>query len=198
VYNSFGPGMTITPTGITGTLTIGPPGTTNFLGAPFSPSSTVDLTSLTANLAAGLDSVFPLTTTSAITFSLWSGTSSDPATELESWGLTVDELANNYTLTSVKHPELIAGDVYWAIADYTNGVNNSNFLGWGLNPGATTLGLWQSDTSATTLSLVTFDAPNQPALEVQGTPAIVPEPSMFLFMSLGLLGVFVKRLRKID
>ncbi len=59
VYNSFGPGMTITPMGITGTFTIGPPGTSNFLGAPFSPSSTVDLTSLTANLAAGLDLRLP-------------------------------------------------------------------------------------------------------------------------------------------
>lgn len=55
VYNSFGPGMTITPIGITGTFTIGPPGTSNFLGAPFSPSSTVDLTSLTGNWAGGLD-----------------------------------------------------------------------------------------------------------------------------------------------
>jgi len=193
VYNSFGPGMTITPMGITGTFTIGPPGTSNFLGAPFSPSSTVDLTSLTANLAAGLDSVFPLTTTSPITVSLWSGTSSEPTTKLESWALTVDELATNYTLTSLVHPELVAGNTYWAVADYTNGVDNNNFLGWGLNTSATTLGLWQSDTSATTLGLVGSDL--NPALEVQGTPAAIPEPSMFLFGSIGLLGVLMKRWR---
>jgi hypothetical protein len=194
VYNSFGPGMTITPIGITGTFTIGPPGTTNFLAAPFSPSSTVDLTSLTGNWAAGLDSVFPLTTTSPITISLWSGTSSEPATKLESWALTVDELATNYTLTSPTHPELVAGDTYWAVADYTNGVDNQNFLGWGVNTAATTLGLWQSDTSATTVNLVSFDNP-QPALEVQGTPATIPEPSMFVFMSLATMCVLLKRRR---
>jgi len=192
VYNSFGPGLTITPIGITGTFTIGPPGTTNYMGAPFSPSSTVDLTSLTGNWAGGLNSVFPLTTTSPITISLWSGSSSDPTTKLESWALTVNELATNYTLTSLTHPELVTGDTYWVVEDYTNGVDNQNFLGWGVNTAATTLGLWQSDTSATSLGLVTFNSP-QPALEVQGTPAAVPEPSMFLLMSAGILCVLIKR-----
>jgi hypothetical protein len=192
VYNSFGPGMTITPIGITGTFTIGPPGTTNYMGAPFSPSSTVDLTSLTGNWAGGLNSVFPLTTTSPITISLWSGSSSDPATKLESWALTVDELATNYTLTSTTKPLLVAGDTYWVVEDYTNGVDNNNFLGWGVNTAATTLGLWQSDTSATSLGLVTFENP-QPALEVQGIPAVIPEPSTFLFMFVSFLCILTKR-----
>jgi len=195
VYNSFGPGMTITPVGDTGTFTIGPPGTTNYLGAPFSPSSTVDLTSLTGNWAAGLNAEFPLTTTSPITISIWSGSSSDPSTELESWALTVDELANNYTLTSTTGPKLVAGDTYWVVADYTDGVDSNNFLGWGTNSAATTLGLWQSDTSATTLGLVSFENP-QPALEVQGTPAAVPEPSTLLAICAGCLCVWMKRRRE--
>lgn len=195
VYNSFGSGMSITPIGITGTYTIGPPGTSNYLGAPFSPSSTVDLTSLTGNWAGGLNSVFPLTTTSPITISLWSGSSSDPATELESWALTVDELANNYTLTSTTMPKLVAGDTYWVVEDYTDGVDNSNFLGWGVNTAASTLGLWQSDTSATSLGLATYLDP-QPALEVQGTPATVPEPSALILMGLGFLGVLMKSVRQ--
>ena len=192
VYNSFGPGMTITTEGDTGTYTIGPPGTSNYFGAPFSPSSTVDLASLTGNWAAGLNAMFPLTTTSPITISIWSGSSSDPTTELESWALTVDELATNYTLTSTTSPELISGNTYWVVADYTDGVDNNNFLGWGVNSAATTLGLGQSDTSATTLGLVDFENP-QPALEVQGTPATVPEPSALLFLSVGFLSVWIKR-----
>jgi len=190
VYNSFGPGMTITPIGITGTFTIGPPGTSNFLSAPFSPSSTVDLTSLTGNWAGGLDSVFPLTTTSPITVSLWSGSNSEPITELQSWALTVDELATNYTLTSAVTTNLVAGNTYWVVADYTNGVDSENFLGWGSNPGATTGGLWQSDISATSLALVSGP---QPALEVQGTLTATPEPSAFLLVSVGTLGLLITR-----
>ena len=195
VYNSFGPGMTITPLGDTGTFTIGPPGTSNYLGAPFAPSSTVDLTSLTGNWAAALtaaENTFPLTHPVPITISIWSGSSSDPVTELESWGLTVDQTATNYTLSSTTMPELVAGDTYWVLADYTGAEAGDNFLGWGTNSAATTLGLWQSDTSATTLGLVSIDHP-QPALEVQGTPAVIPEPSMLLFMSVGFLCVLIKR-----
>jgi len=190
VYNSFGPGFTITPEGITGGFTIGPPGTTEFFGAPFSPTSAVDLTSFTASLDAGLNVMFPLTTTSLITVSVWSGSSSEPSTKLESWPLTVNELATNYTLTSVTHPLLIPGDTYWVVEGYTNGVDNNNALGWGVNTAATTLGLWESETSPTSLAL--FRGP-QPALEVQGTPAAVPEPSALLFLAVGFLCVFVKR-----
>lgn len=195
VYNSFGSGMTITPEGDTGTYTIGPSGTSNYLGAPFSPSSTVDLTSLTGNWAAGLNAMFPLTITSPITISIWSGSSSDPTTELESWPLTVDESATNYTLDSTNNPKLIAGDTYWVVADYTDGVDNNNFLGWGVNSAATTLGLWQSDTSALTLGLAGFENP-QPALEVQGTPATVPEPSTLIFLSVGFLSVCTRARRE--
>jgi hypothetical protein len=192
VYNSFGPGMTITPEGDTGTYTIGPPGTSNYIGAPFSPGSSVDLTSLTGNWAAGLNAMFPLTTTSPITISIWSGSSTDPTTKLESWALTVDELANNYTLTATSSPELISGNTYWVVADYTSGVDNNNFLGWGVSSAATTLGLWQSDTSATTLGLEGFENP-QPALEVQGTPTVAPEPSTLLFLCTGCLCLWMKR-----
>jgi hypothetical protein len=195
VYNSFGPGFTITPLGDTGTFAIGPPGTSNYLGAPFSPSSTVDLTSLTGNWAAALtaaEDTFPLTNPVPITISIWSGSSTEPSTELESWALTVDQTATNYTLSSTTRPELVAGDTYWVLADYTDAQAANNFLGWGVNSAATTLGLWQSDTSATSLSLVSFENP-QPALEVQGTPAVVPEPSTLVFLSAGFLSLWLKR-----
>jgi PEP-CTERM motif len=162
-------------------------------GAPFSPSSTVDFTSLTGNWAAGLNAQFPLTTTSPITVSLWPNASGEPNTELESWSLTVDELATNYTLTSTTSPLLVAGDTYWVLADYTNAVSGNNFLGWGVNSAATTLGLWFSDSSATTLGLVSFDNP-QPALEVQGTA--VPEPSALMLLCVGFVCVLVKSIRQ--
>ena len=195
VYNSFGPGLTITPEGDTGTFTVGPPGTTNYMGAPFVPITTVDLTSLTGNWAAGLNAEFPLTTTSGITISIWSGSSSEPGTELESWSLTVDEEANNYTVTSTTNPKLIAGDTYWVLEGYTDGVDNNNFLGWGLYSGATTLGLWESDISPTTLAVFTG---TEPALEVRGTPAAatVPEPSALLLMTAGALCVFARSIRR--
>ena len=63
VYNSFGPGMTVSPLYPFG-FSFGPPGTANYLGAPFSPSATVDLTSLTGSWGAGLnemDSIAPFT-----------------------------------------------------------------------------------------------------------------------------------------
>jgi hypothetical protein len=194
VYNSFGPGMTITPIGDTGDFTIGPPGTDQYFGAPFSPSETVDLTSLTGNWVAGLneeDSTFPLTHPAPITISIWSGTTSEPATELESWSLTVDQTAANYTLTSTTGPELVAGGTYWVLADYTGAQAGWNFLGWGSNSAASTLGLWESETTATTLGLVGYGV--QPALEVQGTLAATPEPSGFALAGLSLLCVVIKR-----
>lgn len=172
VYNSFGPGMKITPVGSTGTYTIGPPGTSNYLSAPFSPSSTVKLTSLTGNWAAALsaaENTFPLNHPCSITISIWSGSRSEPGAKLESWTLTVDQKATNYTLTSITRPELVAGHTYWVLADYAGAQAGKNFLGWGINSAATTLGLWKSETSATSLSLETFEKP-QPALEVKGTP----------------------------
>jgi hypothetical protein len=194
VYNSFGSGMSITPIGDTGTYTIGPPGTAQYFGAPFLPSATVDLTSLTGNWAAALtaaENTFPLTHPVPITISIWSGSSSEPSTELESWALTVDQTATNYTLSSTTSPELVAGDPYWVLADYTGAEAGENFLGWGTNSAATTLGLWESETSATSLGLVTFLDP-QPALEVQGTPAVVPEPSTFLLTGICFLGILRK------
>jgi hypothetical protein len=170
VYDSFGPGMKITPVGSTGTYTIGPPGTLNYLAAPFTPSSTVKLTSLTGNWAAALtaaENKFPLNHPCSITISIWSGSRSEPGTKLESWTLTVNQTATNYTLTSITGPELVAGHTYWVLADYTGAQAGNNFLGWGTNSAATTLGLWKSETSATTLSLETFEKP-QPALEVKG------------------------------
>jgi hypothetical protein len=170
VYNSFGPGMKITPVGSTGTYTIGPPGASNYLGAPFSPSSTVKLTSLTGNWAAALtaaENTFPLNHPCSITISIWSGSRSEPGAKLESWTLTVDQKATNYTLTAITHPELVAGHTYWVLADYTGAQAGKNFLGWGINSAATTQGLWNSETSATSLILVTFEKP-QPALEVKG------------------------------
>jgi hypothetical protein len=199
VYNSFGPGMTITPLGDTGDFTIGPPGTAEYFGAPFSPSSTVDLTSLTGNWAAALtaaEDTFPLTHPVPITISIWSGTSAEPSTELESWTLTVDQTGTNYTLSSTTSPELVAGDTYWVLADYTGAEAGDNFLGWGTNSAATTLGLWDSETSATSLSLAHFESVNlEPVLEVQGTPAVaaVPEPSTLLFICAGCLCGWMKR-----
>jgi len=194
VYNSFGAGMSITPIGDTGTFTIGPPGTSEYFGAPFLPSATVDLTSLTGNWAAALtaaENMFPLTHPVPITISIWSGSSSDPVTELESWALTVDQTATNYTLSSTTNPELVAGNTYWVLADYTGAEAANNFLGWGTNSAATTLGLWESETSATSLNLETFLNP-QPALEVQGTPVATPEPSTLLLTGMCFLGVVTR------
>jgi hypothetical protein len=193
VYDSFGPGLTITPMGDTGGYTIGPPGTTMYMGAPFSPSSTVDITSLTGSWEAGLNAAFPLTITSPITVSLWSGSTSEPVTQLESWNLTVDEMATNYTLTSTTHPLLVPGITYWVVEDYTNGVAANNFLGWGLNTAAKTLGLGESETSATTLFLSTDE---NPALEVVGTA--VPESGTLLLIGSGIfMVVFRKRLKSL-
>jgi hypothetical protein len=194
VYNSFGPGFTITPLGDTGTFTIGPPGTSEYFGAPFLPSATVDLTSLTGNWAAALtaaENTFPLTHPVPITISIWSGSSSEPSTELESWALTVDQTATNYTLSSTTNPELVAGDTYWVLADYTGAEAANNFLGWGTNSAATTLGLWDSETSATSLNLETFLDP-QPALEVQGTLVATPEPSTLLLTGMCFLGILTR------
>ena len=171
VYNSFAPGLKITPIGSIGTYTLGVPGTTNYLGAPFSPSAPVKLTSLTGNWAAALtaaENTFPLKHPCSITISLWSGSRSEPGAKLESWTLTVNQTATNYTLTSTTHPELLTGHTYWVLADYTGAQAGNNFLGWGANSAATTLGLWMSETSATSLRLETFNQP-QPALEVIGT-----------------------------
>jgi len=198
VYNSFGPGMTITPMGDTGTYTLGPPGTVNYFGAPFSPSATVDLTSLTGNWAAALtyaEDQFPLTNPAPITISVWTDSGGEPGTELESWALTVDQMATNYTLTTSSGPLLVAGDEYWVLADYTGAEAGDNFLGWALYSGGSSLGLWASDISATTMVLYTS---GDPVLEVQGTPAVVPEPSMLLVLSVGFLVVLIKRRMTLD
>jgi hypothetical protein len=193
VYNSFGPGMTITPLpNPTDGYFIGPPTTVQYFGAPFIPSATVDLTSLTGSWGAALNDVASLTNKDApITVSLWSGSSSGPASELESWALTVSLVVSNYTLTSTMSPELVAGDTYWVLAGYTGAVPGENDMVWGINSAATTLGMWDSLESATTLEVI-LDNTAQPALEVQGTPTTVAEPSTFLLTGIGFLSIMMK------
>jgi hypothetical protein len=193
VYNSFGPAMTITPLpNIPGGYFVGIPGTAQFFGAPFSPSATVDLTSLTGSWAAGLnamDSIAPFTHPAPITISIWSGSSTgELSTELESWALTVDQLSTNYTLTSTTSPELVAGDTYWVLAGYTGAEGGENFMDWGVNTATTSLGLWEL-AGATNLDLLTSDSP---ALEVQGTPTTVPEPSTFLLTGIGFMSILLR------
>jgi hypothetical protein len=150
-------------------------------GIPFSPSTTVNLTSLTGQW---YDATEPLSV------SLWSSDAGgQPATELESWTTTISDEVANYTLVSTTNPLLTAGQTYWVEAqapvDPTNGFS---FLFWGIDVDTPTGGVYIGD-SPTDWSAA-FPDDGAAALEVQGTvPSVAPTPesSSVLLLASGLL-----------
>jgi hypothetical protein len=183
-YNTFGPGLSTDS--VYGKL-VDSGG--SFLGTPFSPGSTVDLTSLTGSWDSG-KFTGPQPPPRTITISLWTNPNGQPGTELESWQLSVTAMLENYTLSSSLHPLLLSGSTYWVLEFFTGG-GAGDTIEWGRSSSAPAGGIWSGD-SATSLSL---GFPSFPiaALEVDGTP--MPEPSSFMLLGSAVLGLGVWRRR---
>ena len=180
VYNTFGPGLTTDS--LYGKLVdIGG----SFLGTPFSPSTTVDLTSLTGSWDSG-KFTGPQPPARTITISLWTDLNSHPGTELESWPLLVTGTLANYTLTSSLHPLLSSSDTYWVLEFFIGG-GPGDTIEWGRSSTAPAGGIWSGD-SPTSLTPGFLTLPLA-AVQVEGTP--VSEPDSLTLLGVSVLGFCV-------
>lgn len=183
-YNTFGPGLN-TDSLYGKLIDLGG----SYLGTPFSPSATVDLTSLIGSWDSGkFTGAQPPART--ITVSLWTDSSGEPGAELESWALPVTGSLANYTLASSLHPLLSASSEYWVLEFFVGG-EPGDTIEWGRSSTASAGGIWSGDSpSSLTLGFPTFPLA---ALEVEGTP--VPELGYLTFIGISILG-FCVLLRK--
>ena len=184
VYNTFGPGLTTDS--LYGKL-IDPGG--SFLGTPFSPSTTVDLISLTGSWDSG-KFTGPQPPPRTVTISLWTNSNGQPGTELESWQLLVTATPEDYTLSSSLHPLLLSGNTYWALEFFAGG-GPGDTIEWGRSSSAPAGGIWSGDSAASLI--LGFPSFPVAALQVDGTP--VSEPSSLILLGSAVLGLGVWRRR---
>ena len=186
VYNTFGPALTTN--NLYGKL-IDNGG--SFLGNPFSPSTTVDLTSLTGSWDSS-KFIGPQPLPRTITISLWTNSNGQPGTELESWPLVVTGTLANYTLDSALHPLLSSSNTYWVLEFFIGGAPGDT-IEWGWSSTAQAGGIWSGD-SVTSLSRGFTSFP-LPALQVKGTSVAEPGSLMLLGSVVLSLGVLLRRWR---
>jgi hypothetical protein len=108
------------------------------------------------------------TTTSPATGGLYTNSSGEPGTLLESWTFSAPNVGfPSETLTSVAHPFLSSGTQYWFVLKLEIGQNG----GWLSNDQAISGGIWLGSTADTLSQMFT----NTPTPGIQLTS--VPEPS---------------------
>lgn len=150
-----------------------PASSTLFVGTTFTTSGGGNLSSISTDLAAN--------PTSTLGVGLYTNSSGEPGTLLESWSITVPiytgSLTPVTTFASVLHPLLSSGTQYWFVVSSPN-----NTINWAQNDKAVNGGLWSSMSSVNTLSQV---LPNSPTPGIQLNS--IPEPVSGLLLATGTL-----------
>ena len=150
-----------------------------FVGTTFTTSGTGNLLSISTELAAN--------PTSTLSVGLYTNSSGEPGTLLESWSIIVPIYTGSLppltTFASVLNPSLSSGTQYWFVVTTTN-----NTINWAQNDKAVNGGLWSSLTSLSTLSQVVLNSPT-PGIQLDSTP----EPVSGLLLATGTLLLMVVR-----
>ena len=132
-----------------------------------------------------------------LTFDLYADNGAgQPGALLEAWSnMTVPQFTALFTVASVVHPLILAGDAYWFTATSPNiPANGTNFgLQWGDSPVLSSGGIWAPDGSGGWANIFNT-APNispQAGIELDS----VPEPASWALFGVGLATVLARRRR---
>lgn len=189
VYSNLGPGGTFNPS--SGLAVSDLFGNVFSEATEFFPSADYVLESISVALRSGLNE-FDL-----ITLSLIQGSDPLTGTVVESFALDdVTTTPQLYTLSSITRPQLVSGQQYWLMLAPANTNAESTAATWLENvifAGEFTGGL-------STLTYVNGSLVNshffQPAFEVRGEPAVVPEPTTMMLVGSGIAALLTRRCRR--
>jgi hypothetical protein len=146
---------------------------TYYFGMPFTTTAGGSLSSILVDILS--DEGLP--TPSA---GLYTNSSGEPGTELESWSVSVPSASSVTTLYSVLNPSLSPGTVYWFVFTLPM-VNGSDFT-WKENDESVDGGPWSSLSSVNSLLQANAELPD-PGIEVNS----VPEPATGAMLAFGAL-----------
>jgi hypothetical protein len=185
IFTNLGPGQSYNNSGYTTS------------SGSSTPVTFTDGTVFTATASGSLqDILVPIANTiGPLTFGLYSDSSGHPGALLEQWSSVAvpSSLANIplLTLTSVVHPGLLSGGIYWFVDSGLTGGPFPAGMGWDQNNQGVLGGIWVGSLPVLTQIFSTFLAP-----AIQLDAVSTPEPTTWLLLGSGLFGLAAWRRRK--